>query len=596
MVLRNFAKAQFLQCNIMRWNNYPSDIAEVFLRNLGEKAVDRRCPAQVRSAQFCLVVIGDEELLASIRTITEDCRNIRITRSVQAATLAAFAALEHCQGFHAGIVARLNATAFPQLSSFSIRTLDADGFTLERLFEASTACNDECVVAMKKFRDTVVKSLIFAPLPGLGDRCMVIANSDFVIDKRLRSAVEMVHLCLAMTIQRIEAEGAAKELESEADELGAQIAEIKNDLRVSREISGTGFYKWDIENSDNNYWSDELYEFLDYNRAVDKPIYENVLARLHPEDLQSFAGKIDAALASNATYKIQYRVIRPDGSIRHLYTVGRSEKPGGSLWSAILLDLTDRNRILEEVRKAQSELNRMSRLMTVGQLGASVAHELNQPLTSIVANAGATIRWLEKSSPDMEIVRSGVSAILVETRRAAGVIKSLRDLSRKSDPVLIEVGVNDVVREVLPLLSSEVALHGISLSVSLSETEAVIIADKVQLQQVLLALVMNGIEAMSGNNGTPRTLGVSVALADRDVEIAVNDSGSGISPEHAQRIFDPLYSTKESSLGLGLAISRSIIEAHGGSLRHLVDERQTTFSISLPTVQVAREDGARLHA
>jgi C4-dicarboxylate-specific signal transduction histidine kinase len=534
--------------------------------------------------------------LASFLTIAEDCRNIRIATSVDAATFSAFAALGKCQGFHAGLVVTLNAIAFPQLSSFSIRTLDADGFTLERLFEASTACNDECIVALNRFRDTAVKSLIFAPLPGLDGRCMVIANSDVAIDKRLRFAVEMVHLCLAMTIQRIEAEGDAKELESEAEQLAAQIAEIKNDLRVSREISGTGFYKWDIENSDKNYWSDELYEFLDYDRTLHKPIYENVLARLHPDDLQSFAGKINAALSSNSTYKIQYRVIRPDGSIRHLYTVGRPEKPDGNLWSAILLDLTDRNRILEEVRKAQSELNRMSRLMTVGQLGASVAHELNQPLTSIVANAGATIRWIEKSSPDMDIVRNGVSAVLLETRRAAGVIKSLRDLSRKSDPVLIEVGVNDVVREVLPLLSSEVALHSISLNVSLSETEAVIIADKVQLQQVLLALVMNGIEAMSGSSGTPRTLGVSVRLADRDVEIAVKDSGSGISPEHAERIFDPLYSTKESSLGLGLTISRSIIEAHGGSLRHLVDERKTTFLVCLPRGQISRENGACLYA
>ncbi|MCM2450083.1 ATP-binding protein [Agrobacterium vitis] len=482
------------------------------------------------------------------------------------------------------------------MSSFSIRTLDADGFALERLFEASIACGDECIGALDKFRDTAVESLIFAPLPGLDGRCMVIANTDVVIDKRLRFAVEMVHLCLAMTIQRIEAESAAKVLEFEADQLAAQIAEIKNDLRVSREISGTGFYKWDIENSDNNYWSDELYEILDYDRAVHKPIYENVLARLHPEDLQSFAGKIDAALSSKTTYKIQYRVIRPDGSIRHLYTVGRPEKPDGNLWSALLLDLTDRNRILEEVRIAQSDLNRMSRLMTVGQLGASVAHELNQPLTSIVANVGATIRWLENSPPDMDIIRSGVTAVLVETRRAAGVIKSLRDLSRKSDPVLIEVAVNEVVREVLPLLSSEVALHGISLTVSLSETEAVIIADKVQLQQVLLALVMNGIEAMSSNNGTPRTLEVSVSLAGSAVEMSVTDSGGGISPEHAHLIFDPLYSTKDSSLGLGLTISRSIIEAHGGSLRHLVDERKTTFSVCLPTGPVVRENGACLHA
>jgi C4-dicarboxylate-specific signal transduction histidine kinase len=534
--------------------------------------------------------------VASFLTIAEDCRNIRTAASVHAATLSAFAALAKCQGFHAGMVVRLNAIAFPQLSSFSIRTLDADGFTLERLLEASTACNDECIVALNKFRDPVVKSLIFAPLPGLDGRCLVIANSDVVIDKRLRFTVEIVHLCLAMTIQRIEADDAAKELESEAEQLAAQIADIQNDMRVSREISGTGFYKWDTENSDNNYWSDELYDFLGYDRAIHKPTYENILERLHPDDLQSFAGKIDSAISSSETYKIQYRVLWPDGSVRHLYTVGRREKPGGNLWSAILLDLTDRNRIHEEVRQAQSELNRMSRLMTVGQLGASVAHELNQPLTAIVANAGATIRWLEKSPPDMDIVRGGVSAVLVETRRAAGVIKSLRDLSRKSDPVLNEVGVNDVVREVLPLLSSEVALHGISLTVSLSETEAVIIADKVQLQQVLLALVMNGIEAMSGNNGTPRTLGVSVGSADRDVEISVKDSGSGISPEHAQRIFDPLYSTKESSLGLGLTISRSIIEAHGGSLRHLIDERHTIFSVCLPTAQVAREAGAYLYA
>jgi C4-dicarboxylate-specific signal transduction histidine kinase len=524
-------------------------------------------------------------------TIADDYKHIRQATSVEGATLSAFAALGRCPSFHAGVVMRLDAIAFPALSSSLVLSLDADGFTMDRLFDASTNANAECVDQLDKFRDAVVKSIVCAPLPGLDGRYLLIAVADFVIQKQLRFVVEMVRLCLAMTVQRLEADIAAENLEMEADQLAAEINEIQNDLRVSREISGTGFYKWDTEDSDKNYWSDELYEFLDYNRALHKPIYENVLARLHPDDLHSFTGKIDAALSSNATYKIQYRVIRPDGSIRHLYTVGRREKPDGNLWSAILLDLTDRNQILEEVRKAQSELNRMSRLMTVGQLGASVAHELNQPLTSIVANAGATIRWLEKSSPDMDIVRGGVSAILVEARRAASVIKSLRDLSRKSDPVLMEVGVNEVVREVLPLLSSEVALHSTNLEVCLSEADTIIIADKVQLQQVILALVMNGIEAMSNNDGSPRVLRISAGPAGNGAEISVADSGIGISPDHALRIFDPLYSTKESGLGLGLTISRSIIEAHGGSLHHAIRDQQTVFSVCLPTVQATHKLG-----
>jgi PAS domain S-box-containing protein len=243
------------------------------------------------------------------------------------------------------------------------------------------------------------------------------------------------------------------------------------------------------------------------------------------------------------------------------------------------------------LREAQAELAHVTRVTTLGELTASIAHEVNQPIAAVIANAEACLRWLDRETPDLAGARRSAEWVINDGIRASEVVRRIRALANKADMEKLPIDLNDVVREVIALVQRELSSHGVSLRTELAPTLPVILGDRVQLQQVIINLVMNGIEAMQAVTDRPRKLVIRSRQDEtRQALVSVTDCGSGISAENANRLFNAFFTTKSSGLGMGLSICRSIVEAHGGGLSASSNEGPgATFQFVLP---LHREDDA----
>jgi C4-dicarboxylate-specific signal transduction histidine kinase len=240
---------------------------------------------------------------------------------------------------------------------------------------------------------------------------------------------------------------------------------------------------------------------------------------------------------------------------------------GRLLPSLIAIDVTRRKRAAEALGDAQADLAHVARLATMGELAASIAHEINQPISTIATQAAACLRWLERDKPVLDEAREGLVRVERDARRARDVVRGLTTLAKRSRPQQSAVDMDNAIEEVLSFVRSEIIVHGITLHSDLHAGNRSVYGDRVQLQQVLLNLIMNSIEAMSATADLPRTLTVSSELtAAGGMLMTVEDTGAGLDPAIADRIFDGFFTTKPDGMGMGLSICRSIIEAHGGQI------------------------------
>jgi PAS domain S-box-containing protein len=248
-------------------------------------------------------------------------------------------------------------------------------------------------------------------------------------------------------------------------------------------------------------------------------------------------------------------------------------------------DLTDHMLAVEALQQAHAELAHVTRVTTLGEMTASIAHEIKQPLAAMVADANASLNWLAAPTPNLERVREALEAIVADGHRADDVTQRIRQLATRSGPQKVPVEVNDVIRDVVPLIGSEVRSHDVDLRLDLTPAPALVAADRVQLQQVVINLALNGIEAMSTAYGRPRELVIRSQRCDGDVVVAVQDAGVGFEPSSVDQLFNAFFTTKPDGMGMGLSISRSIIERHGGRLWATANPRYgATFSFALPVL------------
>jgi PAS domain S-box-containing protein len=307
------------------------------------------------------------------------------------------------------------------------------------------------------------------------------------------------------------------------------------------------------------------------------------------EDRRRFREQVWPAILQHGQWEgeIQFRHFKTGARIPMLQKAFCIKEPGTGhplALATISRDITERKRAEEELRLAQAEVAHVSRVMTMGELTASIAHEINQPLAAIVNNANACGRLLAYEPADVEEVRLAVADIAQAGTRAAEVITRIRSFLKKQTSAMDRVDINEIIQEVLALVTGELETNRISTSTDLHPTLTSVLGDRIQLQQVVLNLVVNGIEAMTAVSGRPRQLLVrSRVYQDGKVLVEVQDSGAGLNPEDASHIFDAFFTTKAAGMGMGLPICRSIVEAHGGhlSLTHNQNEG-ATFQFILP--------------
>jgi PAS domain S-box-containing protein len=317
--------------------------------------------------------------------------------------------------------------------------------------------------------------------------------------------------------------------------------------------------------------------------AVDDPPGARLFTRAQTDALFETLG------ARGEIAGVELELTRRDG--RPIWVQLNARGVGGAGGAAaclegLLTDITARKQAETALHQTQTELARVTRVTTLGELAASIAHEINQPLAAIVADTTASINWLAADPPDLDSVREALAAVVKDGHRAADVIQRIRELARKTDPRAARLDVNDVVQDVLPLVRTEVLRHGVSLRTELATALPSVMGDRVQLQQVVLNLILNGIEAMSSVEDRFRELLIRSSRLESDqVVVAVQDSGVGIDPGSAEQLFDAFFTTKASGMGMGLSIARSIVEAHGGRLWATGNaDHGATFQFTLPSV------------
>ena len=256
------------------------------------------------------------------------------------------------------------------------------------------------------------------------------------------------------------------------------------------------------------------------------------------------------------------------------------------LMSRVRKSMEDQKRAEEALRRSQAEMAHVTRVMTMGELAASIAHEINQPLSAIVNNGSACLRWLAGDSPNLDEARAAAQRIVRDGNRAGDVMTRIRAFLRKTDTEKGRLDINQIIQEVRNLSQDEAVRRGVGLRLELTEDVPPVLGDRVQLQQVILNLVMNGVEAMASVTDRPREVFISSSRHESDkVLVAVQDSGVGIDEQSLEKIFDAFYTTKPQGMGMGLAISRSIIEDHGGRLWAEANGSGASFQFTLMKYQ-----------
>jgi len=381
---------------------------------------------------------------------------------------------------------------------------------------------------------------------------------------------------------------ARNELEKKVLERTAELRRSEALLARAQRLSKTGSFGWKVS-TDELAWSEETFRIFGYDRTT-RPSVKLALERVHPDDVALVEQTVERATQDGEDYEHEYRLLMPDGAVKYVQVAARpmtSELSGVEFVGAVM-DVTARKHAEEALRKAQAELAHVARVMTMGEFAASIAHEISQPIGAIVANADAGQRWLAGGAPNLDQARESVGFIMSDANRAADIIKRIRALIKKADTEKTTLNINDAIREVIALAEGEARRNSVALRTELAEDLPPIVGDRVQLQQVILNLAMNGIEAMSSVADRPRHLLVCSRRHEADhVLVALQDFGIGIEPENLKRIFETFYTTKPQGLGMGLAIARSIIENHGGRLSAVPNEGPgMTFQFALP-VQAA---------
>ncbi len=356
-------------------------------------------------------------------------------------------------------------------------------------------------------------------------------------------------------------------------------------LAEAQKLSHTGSFGWNIATGEIA-WSSESFRIFGYDESV-VPNLDLVFERVHPDDRTQLRRGIDAAIDEKRDFDLEHRLLMPDGTVKHVHVVARAlaEEPGRLHFMGALKDITDRRRTEERLRQVQADFAHSARISLLGELAASIAHEVNQPLCAIETNGETGLRWLDRAEPNVPETRETLQRIVEDARRGADIITRIRSIAAGRKPERAALSLHKVIEESVAFLRHELVSRNVAISFDLAPVLPVIAGDRIQLQQVIVNLTMNAAQAMERSDSGTRAVLIATRLSGAGTLLCtVEDAGPGITPEGLEGLSYSFRTTKDAGMGMGLRISRSIIEAHGGQIR--ADNGSTLggarFSIELP--------------
>ena len=406
-----------------------------------------------------------------------------------------------------------------------------------------------------------------------------IGATDYVVKSRLSRLVPSVQRAL-------------REAQERAERKKAEEAFHRSEMYLAeaQRLSLTGSFGWN-PTSGKIYWSDETYRIFGCEPTI-KPTVQLVLERTHPDDRMRLRQIIDRASSERSDFDAEHRLLMADGSVKHVRAVAHpstSEDPENFEFVGAVMDITERKRAEEErerLRQLEVDLAHLNRVSMMGELAASLAHEIKQPIAAAALNGDACVNWLGRDAPDVTKASAAASAMVANVTRAGGIIDRVSSLYRRGTQERGSVDLNEIVREMSVLLGDMANRNAVSIRTDLDPELPPTTADRVQLQQVLMNLMLNGIEAMQDTGGELTV--ASKRTEDGQLLMSVSDTGIGLSINQAERVFEPFFTTKSRGTGMGLSISRRIIASHGGRLWASPNTgRGATFQFTLPAEATA---------
>jgi PAS domain S-box-containing protein len=337
-------------------------------------------------------------------------------------------------------------------------------------------------------------------------------------------------------------------------------------LAEAQRLSRTGSFGWKASTGEI-MWSEETYQIFGCDSGS-KPTFALILERTHPDDKDTVRELVKQASSKNTDSDSEFRLLMPDGAVKYLQIVAHRMKDSSGLLEFVgaITDITPAKEAEEALRRAQADLAHANRVTTMGELSASLAHEVNQPITGAVINANACLRWLKRDQPNFDEACEAASRMIRDVNRAAEIIRRIRLFFKKGALLKEAVDVNEVIRELIVLLRNEATPYFISVRTELAKDLPLVVGDRVQLQQVLMNLIINSIDAMKNVEGTRQLTIRSQQVEHDQLLVSVDDTGIGLPSQQADQIFNAFFTTKGHGTGMGLRISRTIIESHGGRL------------------------------